>query len=139
MTSSVPRREKTPQQLREYGEVMTLAALIFSALGIWKHHGISLSVFILLTIACGFLTAAFFSPESLRGIEKKWMLFSEKIGVVATFLIMGVTFYLVITPFGLLMRLFGKDLLSRKLDRGRESYWENADHEGSGSRHYLPY
>ena len=42
---------------------------------------------------------------------------------LTTRLILALTYYLVITPIGLLLRLFGKDALQRKIDPGADSYW----------------
>ncbi|MFN8389117.1 MAG: SxtJ family membrane protein [Bdellovibrionota bacterium] len=132
-------KPKTERELREYGEVMALAALIFSAIGIWKRGAITLTVLVMLSIALVFLAFAFFRPESLRGAERRWMAFAEKLGTVMTYLVMFVLFYLIITPFGLMLRLFGKDLLSRRVDRARTTYWEPVDAEAASTRYFLPY
>jgi len=37
--------------------------------------------------------------------------------------IMGIIFFLAVTPIGLILRVAGKDRLNRKIDRGAKSYW----------------
>jgi hypothetical protein len=43
---------------------------------------------------------------------------------------MGLMFFLVITPIGLVMRLTGKDFLARRFDRAATSYWVRRDPPG---------
>ena len=45
------------------------------------------------------------------------------IGMVIGTLAMALTYYLLITPIGLVFRLFGRDLMHRKLDPEAETYW----------------
>ncbi|MDG2048727.1 MAG: SxtJ family membrane protein [Myxococcota bacterium] len=45
------------------------------------------------------------------------------IGFVLSYVIMGTLFYLLITPIGLGMRLFGRDPMMRKLEPNLETYW----------------
>jgi len=61
-------------------------------------------------------------PLSLKPFYKVWMLFGAVMGWINTRLILGVVFYCVFMPFGLIMKLFGKDLLSRKLDNSLTTY-----------------
>lgn len=136
---SASKKEKTTEQLREFGCVMALACLVFAGLGIYKRAAMTLLILCFLVGALVFLSLAFFRPEVLRPFEKKWMFFSEKLGTVMTFFVMLITFYAVLTPIGLLMRLLRKDLLKMRLDPAGESYWEKVDPAGPGSRHYLPY
>ena len=42
---------------------------------------------------------------------------------INTRLILFIVFYLIFTPLGLVMRLFGADLLERKIDKRKDSYW----------------
>ena len=45
------------------------------------------------------------------------------IGFVVSYIIMGTLFFLLITPIGLGMRLFGRDPMMRRFEPERESYW----------------
>ena len=44
-------------------------------------------------------------------------------GKIVSPIIMGIIFFLVVTPIGLLMRLFGKDVLNLKLNKKESTYW----------------
>jgi hypothetical protein len=45
------------------------------------------------------------------------------IGFVVSYLIMAVVYYLVLTPIGLVMRLFRYDPMNRRFDRSTDTYW----------------
>jgi hypothetical protein len=45
------------------------------------------------------------------------------IGLVVSHVLMAVIYYLVITPIGLVFRLVGRDVLGRRLDKQKPSYW----------------
>jgi len=61
-------------------------------------------------------------PMGLQPFFKLWMLFGGVMGWINTRLILGIVFYLVFVPFGLVMKLLGKDPLSRKLDSEMKTY-----------------
>ena len=62
-------------------------------------------------------------PRALKWIYLAWMSVAFVLGFVMAHVILMLFFFLVITPIGLLARLFGKDFLSLKLDRAAKSYW----------------
>ena len=67
------------------------------------------------------------APMSLRPVYRVWMRFGLLLSRVTTPLIMGLVFFLVITPFGLVHRLFGsKDAMARKFE-DLESYRVQSD------------
>ena len=67
------------------------------------------------------------APMSLQPVYRVWMRFGLLLSRVTTPLIMGLVFYLVITPSGLLHRLFAsKDAMARKFDNS-ESYRVQSD------------
>ena len=63
-------------------------------------------------------------PRILSYIYRAWMLVAEGISWVLLRIILGVFFYLVLSPAGLLMRVFGRDILDEKIDRETLSYWK---------------
>ena len=48
-------------------------------------------------------------------------------GVVAVPIIMGVVYFLLVTPIDLIVRIMGKDLLNKKYDKTKETYWIKRD------------
>jgi len=65
---------------------------------------------------------ALFMPNSLRPVYTVWMRIGHAIGWVNTRIILGLVFYIVVLPMGLIMRMFGKDPMARKYDKAASSY-----------------
>lgn len=61
-------------------------------------------------------------PNALRPVYHGWMRFGHFMSRITTPVIMGIVFYLVITPMGLVMRIMGKDYMSRRLRDQAASY-----------------
>ena len=61
-------------------------------------------------------------PMALGPVYRTWMKFGLLMSRIMTPLIMGFVFFLTVTPMALLMRLLGKDYMSRRLDRSATSY-----------------
>jgi Saxitoxin biosynthesis operon protein SxtJ len=62
-------------------------------------------------------------PRALKWVYVAWMSVAFVLGYVMAHVILTLFFFLVITPIGLVARLFGQDFLSLKLDRAAKSYW----------------
>jgi large-conductance mechanosensitive channel len=62
------------------------------------------------------------APTTLRPVYRGWMRFGHFMGRIVTPIIMGLIFYLVITPIATVRKLLGKDSLARKLESEVKSY-----------------
>jgi hypothetical protein len=71
-----------------------------------------------------FLLGGLVGRPLLRPVYVLWMKFAFILGWVNTRLILGIFFYGILTPIGLIMRLFGWDPLARKINRDAPTYWE---------------
>ena len=69
-----------------------------------------------------FLVLGLFNSKILSPLNKLWFKFGILIGKIISPIIMGIIFFLVVTPIGLLMRLLGKDLINLKYNNNK-SYW----------------
>ena len=101
--------------LRKFGIVMGIAFLVITLLILIRHRHSIAPAFI---ISAMFFISALFAPLLLKPIYIFW---------VNTRFILLVIFYLVFTPIGLAMRLFGVDLLERRMERNRKSYWRQKE------------
>ena len=63
------------------------------------------------------------SDRWFHPVGRLWMALGERLGVINTYIILAVAFYLVITPLALLFRLTGRDLLGLKWKKRHASYW----------------
>ena len=75
-----------------------------------------------LIISLIFLVLGLFNSEILTPLNKLWFKFGIFLGKIISPLIMGIIFFIVVTPIGLIMRLFGKDVLNLKYNNNK-SYW----------------
>ena len=76
-----------------------------------------------LIISFLFLFLGLLNSKILTPLNKLWFRFGLFLGKIISPIIMAVIFFLVVTPIGLLMRLFGKDILNLKLNKKKTSYW----------------
>ena len=74
------------------------------------------------TISLIFLVLGLFNSKILTPLNKLWFKFGIFLGKIISPIIMGIIFFLVVTPIGLLMRLLGKDLINLKYNNTK-SYW----------------
>ena len=76
---------------------------------------------------------ALLAPATMQGVYRVWMRIGLAIGKVTTPIILGIVFYIVIMPVGLVMRLFRWDAMRRKLDSDLETYRIDKRDVSSGS------
>lgn len=130
------KKDKSDKELKEFGYIMALVLLIVTLPLLWKMHP---AAHYILGVACVFLLFSIFKPGLLRRIEAAWMYFGTFMGMIMTHVILTIMFLVVISPLGIILRLFGKRFLLLKPDRTTKTYWKEVDQNGSASRHYLPY
>ena len=75
-----------------------------------------------LVVSIIFLLLGLVNSKILNPLNKLWFKFGIFLGKIISPLIMSIIFFLVVTPIGLLMRLFKKDLLKLKFN-SNSSYW----------------
>ena len=73
------------------------------------------------------------APKSLRLVHRFWMRLALMISKVTTPIILGVVFFLVVMPVGLIMRIFGGDPLSLRLNDDMETYRKESDRQSVNS------
>ena len=75
-----------------------------------------------LSTAIIFLILGLLNSKVLTPLNKLWFKFGLLLGKAISPLIMGIIFFLVVTPTALIMRIIGKDLLNLKFNN-KKSYW----------------
>ena len=75
-----------------------------------------------LIISLIFLILGLINSRILNPLNKLWFKFGIFLGKIVSPIIMGIIFFLVVTPIGFIMRILGKDLLNLKFNRNK-SYW----------------
>ena len=95
----------------------------------------------LLWLACGLVGvagAALVLASRRRGIAwyRAWMLAAMPIGWVLSHAMMVAVFYGVVTPVGLLMRMMGRDPMTREFDQAAATYWVEHQQPGDQKRYF---
>ena len=75
-----------------------------------------------LIISIFLLFLGLINSQILNPFNKLWFKFGIFLGKIISPLVMGIIFFLVVTPIGILMRLLNKDLLNLKFNNN-SSYW----------------
>ena len=60
---------------------------------------------------------------NLSSFYRVWVKFGEVIGGVISKVIMMILFYVMFTPISFVLKLLGKDLLNKKIDKNASTYW----------------
>ena len=97
--------------------------IVFLAISLWplkSQEDLRLWAFILALIffVLGILNSKFLTP-----LNKLWMKFGIFLGSIISPFVMGVVFFMVVTPVGLIMRFLGKDLLRINKSKFVSTYW----------------
>ena len=62
------------------------------------------------------------NSKLLTPLNLIWIKFGELLGKIISPIVMGVVYFIIITPIGFFVRLLGKDLLNIKFSK-KDSYW----------------
>ena len=104
---------------KSFGLVFFIFFLIIAIYPLINSESIRLWALILSLI---FFILGLFNSPILSPLNLIWFKFGIFLGKIVSPFIMGVIFFLVVTPTGLIMRLLGKDLLNLKFNDNK-SYW----------------
>ena len=105
---------------RAFGVVF---AVVFAVVGLWPlvaGGGVRAWA---LGVGAWILVVALARPALLRPFNRAWFHFGLLLSRVVNPLVMGLLFFVTVTPIGLIMRALGKDPLRLRFDRGAPSYW----------------
>lgn len=114
-----PSGEYTATKGRKFAMTLGFAFAIIAAIAYWR--GRELVPLVTGGIAAVWLLAAVVLPGRLGPVERAWMSIAHTISRVTTPIFMGIMYFGVLAPVGLLRRTFGRDPLTRIRTEG--SYW----------------
>jgi hypothetical protein len=81
-------------------------------------------------ISGAFLVVGFTVPSILHPFNVVWMKFAMVLNMIVSPIVMGLLFFLTVTPMAILVRIMGKDLLRLRLEKDAKSYWIERDPPG---------
>jgi hypothetical protein len=127
---------RSNQELRRFGLAFGGGLTVLGSLLLWRDKVPAPWVLVGAGVV---LLSALAAPRLLRPLE--WLLarLFRLVTATLTYVVLTVVFFVVLTPMGLLRRLFGKDGLGLRPDPGRSSYWVDVEPDGPGSRPDKPF
>jgi hypothetical protein len=105
---------------RSFGLVFAAVFAHLSAYWAWRHKEWWPYT---LALSAVFLVLALTRPALLAPLNKLWTKLGLLLGAIVAPVVMGVVYFAVVTPLGLLARLLGKDFLNLRRDPAAGSYW----------------
>ena len=101
--------------------------IVFIIISLWPLlNGGQIKIWFFLT-ALVFLVLGLINSKLLNPLNRLWFKFGMLLGAIIAPVVMGIVFFLVVTPTGLIMKILGKDLLGKKFKKNNKSYWIKRD------------
>lgn len=114
------------RQLRNFGLTMLIGLGVLGSLLAWKHHS-STPVYACGAIGVAILVISVVSRPVGLLLYRIWMGLGYGMGMVMSPIFLGLVYFVVFTPVGLLMRLVGRDPMQRRKPSGG-TYWRKVHH-----------
>lgn len=113
-------KQEERAQLRNFGLIV---GGIFGAIALWPTiiRGGDVRTWCL-AVAAVLIVPALIVPRALAPAHRVWMTVGALLGWINTRLVLGIVFFVVITPIALVLRLVGRDAMQRAFDRGATTY-----------------
>ena len=122
----MPQKIKLPSN-RNFGIVFSIVFLIISLWPLLSQNDIRIWSLIISGI---FLVLGLINSKLLLPLNKIWFKFGILLGNFIAPIVMGIVYFMVVTPTGLIMRLLGKDLLNLKKNN-KDTYWIEKDNSNN--------
>ena len=98
------------------------SAIFFIATGYFLYKEYQTIGYIFAIISVLFITTTLIKADLLRPLNKLWMHFGLLLGKIISPIILGIIFFGLFTPYGIVMRLLGRDELCLKTQK-KKSHW----------------
>ena len=126
------------RDIRVFGLVL---ALFFGLIGslVWWKSG-SLETPKVLWVIGGILAIVYYAVPRLRLVMYYgWMKLIYPVGWIISHLVLLIFYYLVLTPIGLIMRAFGRDLMRRRFEGDASTYWVEHHLDSDPARYFRQF
>ncbi len=115
---------------------LPLLAAALGTIGWLRSHAWPAWTWWLAAIGAGTGAVLWLLPQIARPFYTVWMALGCSLGIIVSNTAVTAVYLLIVTPIGLLLRACGRDPLRRRLERDRESYWEDAQKPGDGESYF---
>ena len=118
---------------KNFGIVFSIVFLIISLWPLLSQNEIRIWSLIISGI---FLVLGLINSRLLFPLNKIWFKFGILLGNFIAPIVMGIIYFMVVTPTGLIMRLLGKDLLNLKKSN-KDTYWIKKDNSNNNLKNQF--
>jgi hypothetical protein len=129
-------RQPTRRQLRQFGFIWMGFVALAGLVAIFKFHAPELARFLWLA-AVVVPVIGWLSPRFMRWVFLGMSYLGWPIGIVVSHVVLAIVYYLVLTPIGLMTRLFGYDSMKTRFDREAATYWTERSPAATGTQRYF--
>tara|TARA_Y100000992_G_C21019052_1_gene374833 strand:+ start:63 stop:446 length:384 start_codon:yes stop_codon:yes gene_type:complete len=99
--------------------------IVFLILGLYPTlKGNSPNIY-LISISIPFIILGIINSKILTPLSNAWIKLGEILGIIIAPIVMAIIYFFILTPISLIVRIFGKDLLSIKFNKQVNTYWIN--------------
>lgn len=123
MAAGIPAR-LTPAEGRKFGLTVGGAFLVITAIIVWRGR-LEVAPYVTGAIGGLLVLAGLVAPTALGPVNKAWMGLAHLLSKVTTPIFMGVVYFLILAPIGIVMRLSGKNPMVHAA--GDQGYWFDRD------------
>lgn len=127
MATGIPTRLST-REGRKFGLTVGIAFAVLGGVGFWR--GRETVALVLWAVGGLLILAGLLIPRKLGPVQRAWMGMAHAISKVTTPIVMGVVYYVVIAPIGVVMRAFGYNALTTH--HGGSTVWVSRGDERRG-------
>lgn len=120
---NTPHKPATPKDLRSFG--LIFGSIVIALFGLLIPWIVETPIFTRMWpwhLGGAVIILGLIIPISLKPLYIVWMKFGDIAGFVNTRIILFILFYIIVFPVGLIMKIFGADPMSRKLEADSDSY-----------------
>jgi len=125
--------KSSKKELRQFGITIGIVTGLLALVAFLRQKDTK-TLFLLLSITFLFFGIVF--PIVLKPIQKIWMSLATIIGWFVTRIILTILFYLVVSPLGIVAKIFGKASLGMRFDKGATTYWIPKDYTKDNKKNY---
>ena len=108
---------------RTFGYTVAIALLVLASFHIVTRH--QKSYWWVFAVAMLLLVLALVKPLWLRLFRLAWDKLGHVLGIINTFILLTLFYFMILTPLSLVMRLLAKDILKLKRNK-HDTYWEHS-------------
>lgn len=118
---------------RSFGWTFTGIFVLAGLYGAWQG-GPELTALLVVALATAIVTLT--KDSWLTPLNRAWMKLGELLGRLVSPVVLGVVFFALFTPVGLLMRAFGRDAMCRRFEPAAKTYWVERNPPGPADGSY---